>query len=101
MQLGGSYAVHLHHDGVLHSFLPGDEVPAWMAAKLTTNPYTREESSAVESAVEDSPADGAPAKSGPGASRQAWEDYAVSKGVQVDPDWKREDIIAAVENAAF
>jgi len=104
MQLGGSYAVHLHKDGELHSFLPGDEVPEW-AAKLITNPNAWKPSESPEpsddSEVPADPVDARPAKAGPGASRQVWDDYATSKGVEVDPGWKREDIIAAVENAGF
>ncbi len=107
MQLRGQYAVHLHKDGVLHSFLPGDDVPDW-AAKLITNPLAWGEDDAEPAPVVDTepvtdPADhmpdGVPSKSGVGSSRQAWADYAESKGIEVDPDWKREDIIAAVEKA--
>ncbi len=109
MQLRGQYAVHLHKDGVLHSFLPGDEVPEW-AANLITNPLAWGEDEPDEPAqiVEVTVGsggeggvshDGVPSKSGVGSSRQAWADYAESKGIEVDPDWKREDIIAAVEKA--
>lgn len=110
MQLGGLYAVHLLKDGVLHSFLPGDDVPDW-AAKQITNPHAWEAVEddlvlpgfAAQPALEFVPSEddptGAPPKSGSGASRQAWADHAESKGVEVNPDWKREDIIAAVESA--
>lgn len=107
MQLRGQYAVHFHKDGVLHSFLPGDEVPEW-AAKLITNPLAwgedePEPAQTVEVTVgaggEGGSHDGVPSKSGVGSSRQAWADYAESQGIEVDPDWKREDIIAAVEKA--
>lgn len=111
MQLRGQYAVHFHKDGVLHSFLPGDDVPDW-AAKLITNPLAWGADEQPEDAPAPEPAtvevaaggeggtpDGAPSKSGVGSSRQAWADYAESKGIEVDPDWKREDIIAAVEKA--
>lgn len=106
MELGGLYSVHLLKDGVLHSFLPGDDVPDW-AAKQITNPHAWEtveddvpaaQPEPVFVPVEDDPT-GAPPKSGSGASRQAWADHAESKGVEVNPDWKREDIIAAVESA--
>lgn len=99
MKLGGLYAVHLHHDGVLHSFLPGDELPSW-AAKRIDNPLTREATPTPTEEHEPEPTGGMPAKTGPGATRQAWEDYATSQGIEVDPDWKREDIIAAVEAAS-
>lgn len=104
MQLGGIYAVHLLENGVVHSFLPGDDVPEW-AVKRITNPNVwapveapAQDPEPVFVPAEDDPS-GAPPKSGSGASRQAWADYAESKGVEVDADWKREDIIAAVENA--
>lgn len=32
--------VHLHHDGLLHTFRPGDEIPDW-ASEQITNPYVR------------------------------------------------------------
>lgn len=106
MKLAGTNAVHLHKDGVLHSFLPGDEVPEWAAARIT-NPHTRSEvdqAMPVPAEGDDVDAEldrpsGMPAKSGPAASRQVWEDYAVSRGIEVEPDWKRDDIIAAVEAA--
>lgn len=108
MKLGGQYAVHLHKDGELHSFLPGDDVPDW-AAKLITNPLAWGDAEPTvpdpdhepdrEPATGPVERDGVPAKSGVGSSRQAWADYAESKGIEVDPDWKREDIIEAVEKA--
>ena len=105
MILGGDYAIHMHgDDGALHSFLPGDVLPDWVAARID-NPYTRAAVVTAEQSPEspepnDSPelSGGAmPPKQGPGASRQVWEDYAASRGVTVEADWKREDIIAAVE----
>lgn len=99
MKLGGDYAIHLHgNDGLLHSFLPGDELPDWAAARID-NPYTRP---APTPAGEPAPRpDGdMPPRKGAGATRQAWEEYATTvRGIEVDPDWKREDIIAAVEAA--
>ncbi len=111
MKLGGRYAIHLHKDGELFSFLPGDEVPDW-AAKQIHNPQAWEEVAdepetsepepePVEPAVEPQPehTGGMPPKSGAGATRQVWADYAEAQGITVDADWKREDIIAAVEKA--
>lgn len=108
-KLGGRYAIHLHKDGELYSFLPGDEVPDW-AAKQINNPQAWEKVADEETEPEPEPAPAEPAaveprpgeappKSGAGATRQVWADYAETKGITVDPDWKREDIIAAVENA--
>lgn len=101
MQLAGTNAIHLHRDGVLHSFLPGDEVPEWAAARIT-NPYALGDQAEPDAEPdddedEDEEVGARPAKTGPNASRQAWEDYAKSKHIEVDPDWKRDDIIAAVE----
>ncbi|MGW2666224.1 hypothetical protein ACWCW7_35175 [Nocardia tengchongensis] len=108
MILGGDYAIHLHADnGQLHSFLPGDALPDWAAARIT-NPNARSTAVAAaeegETSTEGSAAPGEPIsagdmppKKGPGASRQVWADYAESRGVAVEADWKREDIIAAVE----
>lgn len=42
---------------------------------------------------------GPPAKAGPGSARGKWLDYARSRGVQVDDDASREDIIGACESA--
>lgn len=118
MILRGPYAVHLHRNGELVSFLPGDEVPEWAAA-LITNPYSRGEHDSpvvggVGATEPDTPAEppepveddppkvdvsGAPPRRGPAASRQIWADFAESKGVQVQSDWKRDDIIAAMERA--
>ena len=110
-----------------HSFLPGDDVPEW-ARKLITNPHAWEADTADEpdsddedsgaADLDDSEAGGesdpvdtptpapdalseAPAKTGPGASRQKWADFAAANGVEVDQSWKREDIIAACEKAGL
>lgn len=104
MKLGGTYAVHLRKGEELVTFLPGDDVPEW-AAKQITNPLAwGTERAAVaagsggvggEAQVDDGP----PPQGGAGASRQRWADYAASNGVQVQDDWKREDIIDACEKA--
>ncbi|MEV0357110.1 hypothetical protein AB0H71_13715 [Nocardia sp. NPDC050697] len=105
MKLRGEFAVHLQRDGERHTFLPGDDVPEW-AAKQIKNPLAWGEG---EKAPEPTPAvvsdsgDGPPPQGGAGASRQRWADYATpllaAKGVEVQEDWKREDIIAACEKA--
>jgi hypothetical protein len=92
--------VHVLKDDHTHAiFEAGDEVPAWAVARIT-NPNVWEEPPTEEElnseAADDS---GVPAKAGPGATRQVWADFAESKGVAVEAEWKRDDIIAAVENA--
>jgi hypothetical protein len=108
MKLGGIYAVHLRKDdGEVVAFLPGDDVPSW-AAKQITNPLawgTEPEQAEVGSggrvgdASPERDADGPPPQGGTGATRQRWADYATAHGVDVQDDWKREDIIAACEKA--
>ncbi|RJO74167.1 hypothetical protein D5S18_18615 [Nocardia panacis] len=108
-RLGGQHAVHLHHEGELHSFLPGDTVPEWAAERIT-NPHAWEPPTGAPAvsvtAEEDEDADsdqgdldGIPAQAGPGASRARWASYAVANGVAVEEAWKRDDIIAACEAA--
>lgn len=40
-----------------------------------------------------------PAESGPGSAKEKWLDYAKAKGVEVDGDASKDDIIAAVKAA--
>lgn len=42
-----------------------------------------------------------PAESGPGSAKDKWVAYAAAKGVQVDADASKEDIVAAVTTAGF
>lgn len=42
MQNHSDFAVHLHRDGMLHTFPPGAHIPDW-AQELITNPYVRGE----------------------------------------------------------
>ncbi|WP_280481627.1 hypothetical protein [Nocardia cyriacigeorgica] len=60
---------------------------------------TADDDAAGDPAVASGNGDGPPAQRGTGSNRQAWADYAESRGVTVEPDWKREDIIAACEAA--
>ncbi|MCC3333587.1 hypothetical protein [Nocardia abscessus] len=93
--------------GTVHAFGPDHVVPDWARNKITNpNVWADAEKAADESAAIDSadePAtenpDGPPPQGGPGASRQKWADYASAHGVEVEADWKREDIIAACEKA--
>jgi len=123
MQNGSAYTVHLHRDGVLHSFRPGDELPDWAAARIT-NPLVLVDDSPDEpdegapagdtdgeaiadpgggDANPDPDADdrgddadsGRPAENGLGATRDRWEAYAKAQGIEVESTWKREDIIKA------
>lgn len=116
MLLRGANAVHLHRDGVLHSFLPGDDVPEWAVEKIRNPAAWADDGEAQEAPgpviaptvtrtvpavppveLDSTPVtdSGRPPENGPGATRQVWADYAVSVGVEVEAAWKREDIIAA------
>jgi hypothetical protein len=55
------YAVHLQRDGVTETFLPGDEIPAW-AAKKITNPLVSGDAEEVDGAIKESKSRKAPAK---------------------------------------
>ncbi|MBF6411040.1 hypothetical protein [Nocardia farcinica] len=91
--------VHCYKGHEVHVFGPGDDVPEW-ARKQITRPELWDEAPQVTVDGETSdPADGPPPQGGAGASRQRWADYAASNGVQVQDDWKREDIIDACEKA--
>lgn len=102
-------------------FGPGDDVPGWAALRIT-NPLAWGETageSPAASPVPQVPQSGAtdavsrdvddldvagggpPPRSGPGASRRLWADYAESNGVAVEADWRRDDIIAACERAGI
>lgn len=114
MKLGGQHAIHLHDKtGELHSFLPGDELPEWADARIT-NPHARSDSDTESDlaavivigaggeggqATTDAPDGTLPKQTGPGASRVKWAAYAEANGVAVQEGWKREDIIAACEQA--
>lgn len=95
--------VHVHvrkDDGTHEVFGPDDEVPAWAVAQIT-NPNVWDEAPTdreTEASEEDSEV---PPKGGPSATRERWADYAKSKGLAVRDEWKRDDIIAAMENAGL
>lgn len=74
--------VHVHdEDGLAHVFGPGDTVPEW-ARKKIANP-----------SVWDAPEVPVPAKAGAKGGRDKWVTYAEAKGVVVEKDWGRDDII--------
>jgi hypothetical protein len=89
--------VHVHvqkDDGTHEIFGPDDEVPGWAITQIK-NPNVWDEAPTGDESDEQSGE--IPPKAGPGASQQAWADYAASKGVEVHPDWKRDDIVAELE----
>lgn len=57
------YAVHLQKDGVTETFLPGDDIPAW-AAKKITNPLVSGDAEEVDGAIKETRKK-APAKAAP------------------------------------
>lgn len=81
---------------------PDDEVPAEHAA-LITNPKAWDSGTDSPPAASEPVATstGAPPKAGKGSSREAWVEFAEARGVHVDGEDKREDIIAAVEAAGI
>lgn len=109
--------VHVADDkGDVQAFGPGSTVPEWARKKITNPnvwasqaPVQTVEAVVVPGGAASMPSaaggtggaalDGPPPQGGAGASRQKWADYATSKGVTVEADWKREDIIAACELA--
>lgn len=115
------YTVHLHRDGVLHSFAPGQHLPDWArelignrlvlgedTARAEPLPVASAPGPAADATEEsgDEPAvgetvEGRPPEAGPAASRAVWEAYATGRGITVDSDWKREDIIGACTAAGF
>ncbi len=81
--------------GVLHTFGPGDDVPAW-ARKRITNPAV------WDGEIEDDDehdGDGPPPQSGKGSSEKAWATYAEAQGVNIEGLDTRAEIIAACEAA--
>jgi hypothetical protein len=134
MKNHSDFTVHLHRDGALHSFAPGDPLPDWTQGMIT-NPYVlgegapdpraaaRVRAGAPEPAqpaaaaaptpdvpVSDAPVPDAdatptaadssrPPENGIGSGQPVWAEYARSNGIEVEPDWKREDIIAACAKA--
>lgn len=85
--------VHLaDENGVLCSFGPDDDVPAW-AAEQITNPSAWADSGDVVPLA----AGEVPPRSGKGSGRDAWAVYAAHHGVEVSDDDGRGEIIAALD----
>lgn len=104
---------HVHavpdEEGVLHSFGPDDDVPAWAQA-LITNPNAWADPPADLGAVDagagssGSAAPGAPEpppRGGAGSGRDAWAAFAASHRFEVPEDASRDDIIASLEEAGI
>ncbi|MEU3528826.1 hypothetical protein AB0E62_34095 [Streptomyces sp. NPDC038707] len=96
-------AVHVYvtnKDGTRRQWLqPGDEVPSW--ARLDKRNMQGEQQQA-RTAASDQTQGGEvtePARSGKGSGVKEWRAYAEARGVTVDPDMSRDDIIAACERA--
>ncbi len=101
--------MHCYKDRQVHVFGPGDDVPEWAVEQIRrpdvweVPPVAAAGETSFGSPLppggEPKPADGPPPQGGTGATRQRWAEYATSKGIDVEADWKREDIIAACELA--
>lgn len=97
-------AVHVYvvsKDGTRRKWLaPGDDVPDWARLDDRNLEGAADESAAAlgapnagsEQVVE-------PSRSGKGSGVEAWRTFAESRGVGVDSDMSRDDIIAACEQA--
>lgn len=81
-----AYVHVFDENGAAYVFKPGDSVPEW-ARKKITNPRVWSAEAAVV----------VPPQAGPKGGRDKWAAYAESQGVAVDSDWKRDDIIEALE----
>ncbi|MGW6531471.1 hypothetical protein [Streptomyces venezuelae] len=92
-------AVHVHvvsADGTRRQWLaPGDEVPSW--ARLDDRNLQTEEAESAAAPQTEPTAE--PARSGRGSGLDAWRSFAESRGVGLDADMTRDDIIAACEQA--
>lgn len=92
--------------GVIHSFGPGSEIPAW-AAKLITNPAVWEGGAG---SVADPAGDGGqqsggaepPPRAGKGSGEDKWRAYAAEKGVELPAAVEsRDDVIEFLEAAGI
>lgn len=89
----------VHVDGVAYG--PDSDVPASVAARIGAHAWVGgavAESAAA--AVQNGPTGLVePPRSGAGASKAAWSEYAAARGVPVEDGASRDDIIAAVDAA--
>jgi hypothetical protein len=95
-------------NGLWHGFGPEDEVPEWAARQMGAHCF--EDGDHPYAAAAESPDDGSsddgdgsedapPPKGGPGSGVDAWRAYAAKKGVKVEDDANRDDVIAALQSA--
>jgi hypothetical protein len=97
-------AVHVYavsKDGTKRQWLaPGDEVPSWARLDERNLQGGAGGGEASDSAQRPPGANvSEPSRSGRGSSIDAWRSFAERKGVSVDSDMSRDDIIAACEQA--
>lgn len=94
-------AVHVYvvsKDGARRQWLtPGDEVPEWARLDERNLEGGSEDSATAGSVDAASGQASVPSRSGKGSGIEAWRTFAESKGVGVDSDMSRDDIIAACE----
>lgn len=85
--------VHVFDDeGEPHAFGPDDDVPEWAAAKM--GPHCFETDADAVEGVE-------PPRAGKGSGRDAWAEFASTKGVDVEADASRDEIIAQLADAGY
>lgn len=96
----GKYAVHLSDGiGTLHSFLPGDEVPEWAAARMGEHCFADPDDEDEDTDIEYDAVAGPPPKVGPGSGQAKWRAYAEAHGVDVSNVEGRDAVIAALAEA--
>lgn len=86
-------------DGPKAAFAPSPVSPADERARLLARLAELESATADGGGQGDDPA-GPPPKSGPGSGAPRWREYAARRGVEVPADASREDVIAALDEAA-
>lgn len=89
--------VHVEDDqGQSHVFGPGDDVPDWAAKKITNPDAWDEAPSGHRSPGRESDAS-EPPRAGKGSSKDDWQQFAASHGVELGDDAGRDDYIAELE----
>lgn len=102
--------VHVHdEDGAVHVYGPGQSVPPEHAERIA-NPKAWDDwddlsalpqrvALGIGQTVDDLTIATEPPRAGKGSGRDVWAEFAVVRGVEVDPGANRDDIIAACEAA--
>ncbi|AXN51236.1 hypothetical protein DSM43518_04778 [Mycobacterium marinum] len=99
MAVIGEHTVYLRDDdGTVHSFLPGQRVPAWAAKQMGPHCFAKDQPDEEVADFSRGGGEGPPPRAGAGSGRGAWADYAAAHGIDVDEDWKRDQIIDACED---